>query len=67
MSTISDASLTRSNGSFSQLADEQARSRVYAGIHFTFELTASEESCGQVADYVADNYMLPRHGYGDRH
>jgi hypothetical protein len=65
--TAGNPDVTRSYGSFSQLADEQARSRVYAGIHFTFELTASDESCVQVADYVADNYMLPRRAYGDRH
>jgi hypothetical protein len=61
--TLENPDVTRSYASFSQLADEQSRSRVYGGIHFTFELAASEESCVQVADYVADNYMLPRHGY----
>jgi hypothetical protein len=52
--------VTRSYGSFSELAAEQARSRVYGGIHFTFELSASQESCTKVADYVVDHYMLPR-------
>jgi len=65
--TPGNPDVTRSYGSFSQLADEQARSRVYGGIHFTFEVNASGESCVQVADYVADNYMLPRHAYGNRH
>ena len=47
-------------GSFSELAEQQARSRVYGGIHFDFELTASQESCEKVADYVVDNFMRPR-------
>ena len=56
------ADVTRSYVSFWQLAEDQARSRVYAGIHFTFELTASQESCQQVADYVFENTMRPRTG-----
>jgi hypothetical protein len=58
-----NADASRSYASFSQLADDQARSRVYAGIHFTFELTASQVSCAKVADYVFEHYMRPR----DRH
>ncbi len=52
--------VSRSYTRFSQLAADQARSRVYAGIHFTFELTASAESCRNVADYVFEHYMRPR-------
>lgn len=48
--------VTRSYEKFSQLADEGARSRVYGGIHFNFELTASDESCRRVADYVVKNF-----------
>ncbi len=58
--TAGNANVTRSYTSFSELAQQQARSRVFGGIHFDFELTASTESCLKVADYVADNYMLPR-------
>ena len=58
--TGGNPNVTRSYGSFSELAQQQARSRVFGGIHFDFELTASTESCLKVADYVADNYMLPR-------
>jgi len=50
--------VTRSYSSFSELAQEAALSRVYGGIHFAFELTASYESCTKVADYLFDNYML---------
>jgi hypothetical protein len=52
-----NADVTRTYASFSQLADEASWSRVYGGIHFGFELTASHESCRNVADYVADKYM----------
>ena len=65
--TLGNPDVTRSYASFSQLADEQSRSRVYGGIHFVFEVAASEESCVQVADYVADNYMQPHQGYNDSH
>ncbi len=58
--TGGNPNVTRSYGSFSELAQQQARSRVFGGIHFDFELTTSTESCLKVADYVADNYMRPR-------
>ena len=55
-----NADVSRSYSRFSQLAADQARSRIYAGIHFSFELTASEASCRKVADYVFEHYMRPR-------
>lgn len=55
--TGGNANVTRSYATFSELADEAGRSRVYGGIHFQFEITASHESCYKVADYVADNYL----------
>jgi hypothetical protein len=60
--TGGNPNVTRQYGKLSELADQQARSRVYGGIHFNFELTASHESCAKVADYVVDNYVLPRRG-----
>jgi hypothetical protein len=51
------ADVTRQYTALSQLADEAAMSRVYGGIHFEFELTASAESCTKVADYVYSNFM----------
>jgi hypothetical protein len=63
--TAGNVNVTRSYEHFSDLAAEQAHSRVYGGIHFTFELTASQESCTKVADYVFENYMWPRHGRHD--
>jgi hypothetical protein len=58
--TGGNANVTRNYASFSELAEQQGRSRVYGGIHFNFELTASHESCAKVADYVVDNYALAR-------
>ena len=57
--TAGNANVTRQYSSFSELAQQQARSRVFGGIHFNFELTASQESCTKVADYVADHYVRP--------
>jgi hypothetical protein len=54
--TGGNADVTRSYTAFSQLAEEAGLSRVYGGIHFLFELTASHESCKKVADYLFDNY-----------
>ena len=42
---------------FSALAHDEALSRIWGGIHFRFEIDASEVSCPQVADYIYDNYM----------
>lgn len=46
--------------SFTALAWEEANSRVWGGIHFRFELDASEVACTQVAAFIYDNYMQPR-------
>ena len=55
--TGGNANVTRSYSRFSQLAEEAGLSRVYGGIHFMFELDASNEACTKVADYLADHYM----------
>ncbi len=62
--TNGNANVTRHYTRFSELADQQARSRVFGGIHFNFELTASEESCIKVADFVMDHYARPRKSRG---
>jgi hypothetical protein len=53
-----NADVSRNYAGFWQLAEEQARSRVYGGIHFTFENVASQESCTKVADYVSQHFLL---------
>jgi hypothetical protein len=49
--------------SFWELALNEGDSRVWGGIHFRFELTASQESCAAVADYIFDNKMQQRWPY----
>jgi PAP2 superfamily len=46
--------------SFWAMAQDTGSSRVWGGIHFRFEITASEQACTQVANYVFDNYMQRR-------
>jgi hypothetical protein len=43
--------------SFWALGQDEGSSRVWGGIHFRFEIDASEQSCAQVANYIYDNYM----------
>jgi hypothetical protein len=50
---------TRSYNGFRQLADECAMARIWAGIHFEFDQSASKGVCTQVADYVVDNTLRP--------
>jgi hypothetical protein len=45
---------------FWQLAQDEANSRVYAGIHYRFDNDASQIVCPKVAHFAFDNYMQPR-------
>jgi hypothetical protein len=49
--------IVRSYNGFRQLADEEAKSRIWGGIHFQFESLASMGSCTLLADYVVDNTL----------
>ena len=53
------AGVTRSYDGFWDAADEQARSRVYGGIHFTFDSVAGQQIGADVGGYVADNFLEP--------
>ncbi len=44
-----------------ELAEEQARSRVFGGIHYQFDSDAGKVLGTKVADYVFANCMRPRH------
>ncbi len=50
----------RSYPGFTAMANEEERSRVYGGIHFTFDQTAGQSAGRNVANYVFLNYMRPR-------
>lgn len=49
------AGVTRHFDSISAISDEASRSRVYAGAHFSFDLTAGERLGRQVAGYVLEH------------
>jgi len=57
---IAQPDVTRSYNGFRQAADEEARSRIYAGIHYTFDHTASFGSCTAVGNYAFNNYLIPK-------
>jgi hypothetical protein len=42
-----------------QLGNDEAHSRIWGGIHYRFDIEASQVPCAQVADYLFDNYMRP--------
>jgi hypothetical protein len=51
--------VTRNYASFSQLANEEARSRIFGGIHFEFETQASQGACPRIADFLFATFMQP--------
>jgi hypothetical protein len=52
--------VTRAYNGFRQLADEGGVSRIWGGIHFTFETQASLGACTRLGDYAADNVLRRR-------
>jgi hypothetical protein len=50
----------RNYRSFSALTNEVARSRVYGGVHFPFDIAAGQSAGRSVANYVFLNYLTPR-------
>jgi hypothetical protein len=57
--TMGLPSETRSFTGFWQLADEEARSRIFGGIHFQFDSDASQSSCVKVSEYAFSHFMVP--------
>jgi hypothetical protein len=51
--------VVRHYAGFTAVAAEQARSRIYGGIHFQFDSDAGEQIGMRVAEYVAAHYMRP--------
>jgi hypothetical protein len=51
--------VTRSYDGFWAAASEEGRSRVYGGIHFTFDVTAGQEIGRRVGDFIFDHFLLP--------
>lgn len=50
----------RSFDSFSDAAQEATLSRIFAGVHFQFDLSSGQRLGRQVADFVLDNFLTPR-------
>jgi hypothetical protein len=57
--TAVPAGSTRNFTSFSQAANENADSRVQAGIHFRFSCVAGQELGNKVGNWTVDNYLAP--------
>jgi len=51
--------VTRSFGRFSAAAGEASSSRVFAGVHFPFDLTAGRRLGRQVAKFLGERLLLP--------
>lgn len=58
--TTEVAGSTRSFKSFSQAADENADSRVMAGIHFRFSCEAGQDLGNKIGKWVVENNLKPR-------
>ncbi len=57
---VQQPDVVRHFSSFGQLAQEQADARIYGGVHFRFDNTASQAACQKPADFVHQYYMRPR-------
>jgi hypothetical protein len=53
------AGKSRSFTGFKQAADENADSRVLAGIHFRFACEAGQEMGDKIGEWIVDNYLKP--------
>jgi membrane-associated phospholipid phosphatase len=55
------AGVHRSFTSFSAAAEEATLSRIFAGVHFLFDLTTGQRLGSDVADFAVDNFLTSRH------
>ena len=53
--------MTRSFSSLSQAEKENGQSRIYLGIHWSFDATEGIKQGSCVADYVFKNMLRPQH------
>jgi membrane-associated phospholipid phosphatase len=54
------AGVVRSFTSFQAAAEEATLSRIFAGVHFLFDLTTGQRLGSDVADFVVDNFLTSR-------
>jgi hypothetical protein len=62
--TATWAGVERSFTKFTDAAKEAGKSRIYAGIHWSFDMAIGEQVGRKVGQYVADHYFLPLTGSG---
>jgi hypothetical protein len=58
--TMGLPNVTRDFSGFWELADRQARSRIFGGIHYQFDNDASQSACVKVTEFAFANYMRAR-------
>jgi hypothetical protein len=51
----------RSFSRISDAAEEATLSRIFAGVHFRFDLTTGQRLGREIADFVVDNFLTPTH------
>jgi hypothetical protein len=51
---------TRTYAGFSDLAQQEADSRIFGGIHYRFDNEASQAQCVKAPEFAAERFMLPR-------
>ena len=59
--------VTRSFTSFSQAAEENGQSRIYLGIHWSFDKIQGIKQGTEIADYIFAHFLRSRSGEGSRH
>ena len=52
--------VVRAFGSLSDAAEEATFSRIFAGVHFRFDLTTGRRMGRSVADFAVDNFLTPQ-------
>ena len=51
---------TRTYAGFWDLAQQEADSRIFAGLHYRFDNEASQRFCVKATEFAAEHFMLPR-------
>src|SRR4029077_20982628 len=52
--------VSRAYTSLPAAAEEATLSRIFAGVHFLFDLTTGQRLGGDIADFIVDNFLTSR-------